>query len=177
MEYNSSFERLTRVRDFFVFSCFTGLAYADVKKLKRCEIERNEAGYWIKTKRQKTGGRANVPLLDVPMQIIAKYVQLDLLEAEDLVLPILSNQKMNAYLKELADFCGITKKLSYHIARHTFATTLTMMNGVPIESVSKMLGHKNITSTQHYARIVDKKVGEDMERLSTKIGSRLAMSF
>ena len=176
MEYTSSFDRLTRVRDFFVFSCFTGLAYADVKKLKRCEIERNEAGYWIKTKRQKTGGRANVPLLDVPMQIISKYVQLDLLEADDLILPIMSNQKMNAYLKEIADFCGITKKLSYHIARHTFATTLTMMNGVPIESVSKMLGHKNITSTQHYARIVDKKVGEDMERLSSKIGSRLAMS-
>jgi site-specific recombinase XerD len=84
---------------------------------------------------------------------------------------------MNSYLKEIADFCGITKKLSYHVARHTFATTLTMMNGVPIESVSKMLGHKNITSTQHYARIVDKKVGEDMERLSSKIGSRLAMSF
>jgi site-specific recombinase XerD len=87
---------------------------------------------------------------------------LDLLEAEDLILPVLSNQKMNAYLKEIADLCGITKKLSYHIARHTFATTLTMLNGVPIESVSKMLGHKNITSTQHYARIVDKKVGEDM---------------
>jgi site-specific recombinase XerD len=177
MEYTSSFDRIIRVRDFFVFSCFTGLAYADVKKLRRCEIERNEAGTWIKTKRQKTGGRANVPLLGVPMQIINKYVDLDLLEADDLVLPILSNQKMNAYLKELADFCGITKNLSYHIARHTFATTLTMMNGVPIESVSKMLGHKNITSTQHYARIVDKKVGEDMERLSTKLGTRLAMSF
>ena len=177
MEYTSSFDRIIRVRDFFVFSCFTGLAYADVKKLRRCEIERNEAGTWIKTKRQKTGGRANVPLLGVPMQIINKYVDLDLLEADDLVLPILSNQKMNAYLKELEDFCGITKNLSYHIARHTFATTLTMMNGVPIESVSKMLGHKNITSTQHYARIVDKKVGEDMERLSTKLGTRLAMSF
>ena len=84
---------------------------------------------------------------------------------------------MNAYLKEIADFCGITKNLSYHIARHTFATTLTMMNGVSIESVSKMLGHKNITSTQHYARIVDKKVGEDMELLSTRLGTRLVMSF
>jgi len=177
MDYSSSFDRLRRVRDFFLFSCFIGLAYADVKKLRRCEIEKNEAGYWIKTKRQKTGGRANVPLLDVPMQIINKYVQLDLLEADDLVLPILSNQKMNAYLKEIADLCGITKKLSYHIARHTFATTLTMMNGVPIESVSKMLGHKNITSTQHYARIVDKKVGEDMELLSNKLGNRFTMTF
>jgi len=176
MEYNSSFERLTRVRDFFVFSCFTGLAYADVKKLKRCEIERNEAGYWIKTKRQKTGGRANVPLLDVPMQIISKYVQLDLLEADDLILPIMTNQKINAYLKELADLCGISKVLSFHVARHTFATTVTMMNGVPIETVSKMLGHKNIKSTQHYARIVDQKVGEDMELLSRRLGIRLALA-
>ncbi len=104
-------------------------------------------------------------------------MELNLLEADDLVLPVLSNQKMNAYLKEIADFCEIAKKLSYHIARQAFTTTLTMMNGVPIESVSKMLGHKNITSTQHYARIVDKKVGEDMELLSCKIGSRLAMSF
>lgn len=177
MEFTSEIDRLVKVRDFFVFSCYTGLAYIDLYKLRKKEIEKNTQGYWIKTRRQKTGGRTSVLLIDVPMQIIAKYVQLDLLEAEDLILPIMSNQKMNAYLKEIADFCGITKKLSYHIARHTFATTLTMMNGVPIESVSKMLGHKNITSTQHYARIVDKKVGEDMERLSTKIGSRLAMSF
>jgi site-specific recombinase XerD len=110
------------------------------------------------------------------MQIINMYVELDLLEADDLVLPILSNQKMNADLKELADFCGITKKLSYHIARQTFATTLTMMNGVTIESGSKMLGHKNIKSTQHYARIVDQKVGEDMELLSRRLGPRLALA-
>jgi hypothetical protein len=84
---------------------------------------------------------------------------------------------MNAYLKELSDMCNISKNLSFHIARHTFATTITMMNGVPIESVSKMLGHKNIKSTQHYARIVDQKVGDDMDLLSQKIGSRLSLSF
>ena len=164
------------MRDFFVFSCFTGLAYADVKKMKKSEIERNEAGYWIKTKRQKTGGRANIPLLAVPMQIIAKYVNLEMLHDDDPILPILSNQKMNAYIKEIADLCGISKILSYHVARHTFATTVTLTNGVPIESVSKMLGHKNIQSTQHYARIVDKKVGDDMHLLSQKIGTRLTLS-
>ena len=90
--------------------------------------------------------------------------------------PILSNQKMNAYLKELADLCGITKNLSFHVARHTFATTVTLTNGVPFESVSKMLGHKNIKSTQHYARIVDQKVGDDMLQLSQKIGHRLTLA-
>jgi site-specific recombinase XerD len=110
------------------------------------------------------------------MQIISKYVQLDLLEADDLILPIMTNQKINAYLKELADLCGISKVLSFHVARHTFATTVTMMNGVPIETVSKMLGHKNIKSTQHYARIVDQKVGEDMDLLSRRLGTRLALA-
>ena len=177
MEFTSPFDRLNRVRDFFIFSCFTGLAYADVKKLKRSEIEVNEAGYWIKTKRQKTGGRANIPLLDVPIKIIHKYVNIDMLQDNDPILPILSNQKMNAYIKEIADLCGITKILSYHVARHTFATTVTLTNGVPIESVSKMLGHKNINSTQHYARIVDKKVGDDMHLLSKKIENRLSFTI
>jgi integrase len=177
MDFTSPFDRLNRVRDFFIFSCFTGLAYADVKKLKRSEIEVNEAGYWIKTKRQKTGGRANIPLLDVPIKIINKYVNIDMLQDNDPILPILSNQKMNAYIKEIADLCGITKVLSYHVARHTFATTVTLTNGVPIESVSKMLGHKNINSTQHYARIVDKKVGDDMHLLSKKIENRLSFTI
>jgi site-specific recombinase XerD len=178
IEFNSVFDRLNRVRDFFVFSCYTGLAYIDVKKLKRAEIEGNdEMGFWIRTRRQKTGGRANIPLLDIPMSIIRNYCQLELLDAEDSILPILSNQKMNAYLKELADLCNIQKQLSYHVARHTFATTVTMMNGVPIETVSKMLGHKNIHSTQHYARIVDKKVGDDMKLLAAKLNGSTAIHF
>ena len=178
MKFNSVFDRLNRVRDFFVFSCYTGLAYIDVKKLKRAEIEGNdEMGFWIRTRRQKTGGRANIPLLDIPMSIIRNYCQLELLESEDPILPILSNQKMNAYLKELADLCNIQKQLSYHVARHTFATTVTMMNGVPIETVSKMLGHKNIHSTQHYARIVDKKVGDDMKLLAAKLNGSSAIHF
>jgi site-specific recombinase XerD len=176
--FNSPFDRLNRVRDFFVFSCFTGLAYIDVSKLKRSEIEGNEeSGFWIRTRRQKTGGRANIPLLDIPMSIINNYSRLELLRANDPILPILSNQKMNAYLKELADLCGIEKQLSFHVARHTFATTVTMMNGVPIETVSKMLGHKNLQSTQHYARIVDKKVGDDMKLLAAKLNGMRAINF
>jgi site-specific recombinase XerD len=104
--------------------------------------------------------------------ILDKYCDLNSLNLEDSVLPVLSNQKMNAYLKEIADICQIQKPLSFHIARHTFATTVTMMNGVPIESVSKMLGHKNIKSTQHYARIVDEKVGKDMKKLAEKLNKR-----
>lgn len=178
IEFNSVFDRLNRVRDFFVFSCYTGLAYIDVKKLKKAEIEGNdEMGFWIRTRRQKTGGRANIPLLDIPMSIIRNYCQLEFLDADDSILPILSNQKMNAYLKELADLCNIQKQLSYHVARHTFATTVTMMNGVPIETVSKMLGHKNIHSTQHYARIVDKKVGDDMKLLAAKLNGSSAIHF
>ena len=168
-------ERLAQVRDMFVFACFTGLAYIDVHKLKHSEVERSGNGkLWIRTKRQKTGVRANIPLLDTAQQIIDKYASRNEGHNET-VLPVISNQKMNAYLKEIADLCGIDKCLSFHIARHTFATTVTLMNGVPIESVSKMLGHKNLRSTQHYARVVDQKVGEDMEQLALKLESKLAM--
>ncbi|MFZ4428434.1 MAG: site-specific integrase [Saprospiraceae bacterium] len=177
MEFSSSFDRLNKVKDFFVFSCFTGLAYADVKKLRRKEIERSSSGNWIRTKRQKTGAMSNIPLLKTPLQILEKYANLDMLDDDDPVMPIISNQKMNAYLKELADLCGITKPLSFHTARHTFATTVTMTNGVPMESVSKMLGHKNLKSTQHYARIVDHKVEHDMAALAQKLNANKKFSY
>ena len=178
ISFQTDIERIERIRDFFIFSCYTGLAYIDIKNLKRQEIEPggSETGYWIRTKRQKTGVKTNVPLLDLPFQIINKYNRLESLRASDPVLPIPSNQKMNAYLKELADFCGINKPLSFHIARHTFATTVTLMNGVPIESVSKMLGHTNLKSTQHYAKVVDQKVGEDMAALALKLSSKMPSS-
>jgi site-specific recombinase XerD len=169
LNIHSPFDRINRVRDFFVFSCFTGLAYIDIKQLTRKEIEENENCMWIRTHRQKTGVRSNVPLLDIPKSIINKYTVLEALNPNDKLLPIISNQKMNAYLKELADLCKIGKDLTFHVARHTFATTVTMTNGVPIESVSKMLGHKKIATTQHYARIVDRKVGEDMNILANKL--------
>jgi site-specific recombinase XerD len=171
-------ERLERVRDYFLFACFTGLSYADVKKFTRKEIEITDSGKWIKTRRKKTGGVVYVPILDVAWQIIQKYnPYFDQLMPEDPVLPIMSNQKMNGYLKEIADLAKISKQLSYHIARHTFATTVTMLNGVPIETVSKMLGHKNITSTQHYARIVDNKVNKDMKVLAEQLDGKMVVNW
>jgi integrase len=173
INYHSPVEYMNRTRDFFVFSCFTGLAYIDIKNLRRREIECVDSSYWIRTKRQKTGVKTNVPLLEIPYNILNKYSDLNRLRDDDPVLPIPSNQRMNACLKELAVCCGINKELTFHIARHTFATTVTMTNGVPIESVSKMLGHTNIKSTQHYAKIVDKKVGDDMAALARKLNLKL----
>ncbi|CAM3983695.1 site-specific integrase [Mucilaginibacter galii] len=162
--------RLDLVRDIFLFSCYTGLAYVDVQKLRRSEIVSGHDGeQWIFTSRQKTDTPSRIPLLPYALSVIEKYRDHPQRELEDRLLPILTNQKMNAYLKEIADLCGITKDLTFHIARHTFATTVTLLNGVPIESVSKMLGHTNIKTTQHYARILDIKVGEDMGALRKKL--------
>ena len=162
-------DRLNQVRDIFVFSCYTGLAYADVKKLKRAEIEQGVDGeQWIFTPRQKTDTPCPIPLLPVALQLIAKYVQHPKCVHEDRVLPVLSNQKMNSYLKEIADVCKIKKTLTFHLARHTFATTITLSNGVPIETVSKMLGHTTIKQTQHYAKILHSKISLDMAALRTK---------
>jgi integrase len=165
-------ERLTLVRDIFLFSCYTGLAYADVKKLKRTEIRIGVDGKkWLFIQRQKSTTPSPVPLLPIPLSIIEKYKRHPRCLHKDLVLPILTNQKMNEYLKEIADLCQITKVLTFHTARHTFATTVTLNNNVPIESVSKMLGHKNLKQTQHYAKILNKKVSEDMEMLTQRLSS------
>jgi site-specific recombinase XerD len=165
-------ERLNQVKDIFVFSCFTGLAYIDVKNLTVSNISLGiDGGKWIFTHRQKTETASRIPLLPIPEELILKYANHPQCINEDKLLPVLSNQKMNSYLKEIADVCGIKKDLTFHIARHTFATTVTLTNGVPIESVSKMLGHKNIRTTQHYAKILDKKVSEDMELLKSKLGN------
>ena len=123
---------------------------------------------WIFKNRQKTETASKIPLLPVAQEIINKYAEHPVCKNENRLLPILSNQKMNAYLKEIVDVCEIEKELTFHIARHTFATTVTLTNGVPIESVSKMLGHKNLRTTQHYAKVLDKKVGEDMKILREK---------
>lgn len=166
-------ERLERVRDIFIFSCFTGLAYIDVKNLRQSNIRTSfDDGLWVMGKREKTGVNYNVPLLDVPKQIIAKYA--DKLP-DNKVLPVMSNQKMNEYLKEIGTVCGIDKNLSYHLARHTFAT-LTLTKGVSIESVSKMLGHTNIKTTQIYARITDVKVSNDMASFAEKMEQKIVRS-
>jgi site-specific recombinase XerD len=165
-------ERLNLVKDIFVFSCFTGLAYIDVKNLTVSNISMGiDGGKWIFTHRQKTETASRIPLLPIPEEIILKYGDHPQCINEDKLLPVLTNQKMNSYLKEIADVCGIKKDLTFHIARHTFATTVTLTNGVPIESVSKMLGHKSIKTTQHYAKILDKKVSEDMDLLKSKLSN------
>ena len=163
-------QRLDLVRNIFLFSCYTGLAYADVKKLKRSEIRRGiDKQKWIFIQRQKSETPAAIPLLPPALDILEKYSDHPKCMHSDLALPILCNQKMNEYLKEIADVCGIEKILTYHTARHTFATTVTLNNNVPIESVSKMLGHKSLKQTQHYARVLNKKVGEDMILLREKM--------
>ena len=162
-------ERLSLVRDIFLFSCFTGLAYIDVKNLTKSHISFGIDGEkWIFTHRQKTESASKIPILPVTQMIIDKYENHPQCNNEDKLLPILSNQKMNAYLKEIAGVCEIEKELTFHIARHTFATTVTLTNGVPIESVSKMLGHKNLRTTQYYAKVLDRKVSEDMQILRDK---------
>lgn len=159
-------ERLTQVRDLFMFSSFCGLAYSDMAALTQDNIRKSFDGkLWIITKRKKTNTPVNVPLLDIPKMILKKY---EGKLPNGKILPVILNQKLNAYLKEIADVCGIKKNLTFHLARHTFSTTVTLAKGVPIETVSKMLGHTNIETTQIYARITNSKIGNDMEGLSEK---------
>ena len=162
-------DRLNQVKDAFIFCCFTGLAYIDVYQLKKSNVEIGIDGErWIFTYRQKTDTPSRIPILQIPEEIIQKYANHPQCINENRLLPVLSNQKTNSYLKEIAGVCGINKELTFHIARHTFATTVTLTNGVPIESVSKMLGHKSLRTTQHYAKILDKKVSDDMQLLRDK---------
>jgi len=162
-------ERLIQVRDIFIFCCYTGLCYGDVQKLQRHQITKGVDGeQWIFTTRQKTDTSSRIPLLTIAVDIVNKYADHPQCVNKNLVLPVLSNQRMNSYLKEIADVCGITKTLTFHMARHTFATTVTLSNGVPIESVSKMLGHNSIKTTQHYAKVLDLKVSRDMAALRKK---------
>jgi len=162
-------KRLEQVRDCFVFSCFTGLAHSDLKRLSPEHIVIGTDGLrWIKIKRKKTDNLSSIPILDVTQMLIDKYKNDPYCIAQNVVLPVNSNQKMNAYLKEIADLCGIEKNFTSHLARHTFATTVTLNNNVPIETVSKMLGHSSINMTKTYARLLDKKVGQDMKHLNNK---------
>jgi len=167
MQKKIKIKRLEQVRDVFVFCCFTGLSYIDVKKLKDEHIQKAFDGtFWIRKKREKTGVQSDVLMLKIAKLILDKYKgKLD----DGYVLPVISNQKLNGYLKEIADICGIEKNLTFHLARHTFATTVTLAKGVPLETVSKMLGHTSLKTTQIYARITDQKIGHDMKQLSQKL--------
>ena len=165
-------ERVSQVRDIFVFCCYTGLAYIDVKQLKRSEIAKGIDGEdWIFSNRQKTDASIRIPLLPKAKEIMLKYSDHPECSKSGCLLPVLSNQKMNAYLKEVADLCGVSTTLTSHIARHTFATTVTLSNNVPLETVSRLLGHKSLKQTQHYAKLLDNKIGLDMQLLRSKIQS------
>ena len=173
-EKKFSSERLTQVRDIFLFCCYTGLAFADVKKLKISEIGVGVDGNkWIFTRRKKTDIISRIPLLPMALEIIDQYRNNIACINTEKVLPVLSNQKYNEYLKEIANICGISKNMTTHTARHTFATTITLSNGVPMESVSKMLGHKNLKTTQHYAKVLDRKISDDMIQLKVKMQEKL----
>ncbi|MBL3658582.1 site-specific integrase [Fulvivirga sp. 2943] len=165
-----SISRLEQVKELFIFSCYTGLAYIDVVNLTPDNIAKGVDGeLWIFTKRQKTSNTIRVPLLKQALDIIEKYQDHPKVMYERTLLPGMSNQKLNSYLEEIADLCGIKKNLTFHLARHTFATTVTLSNGVPIESVSKMLGHSKISTTQIYAKVVEQKLSADMSKLKSII--------
>jgi site-specific recombinase XerD len=155
--------RLNKVKDVFLFSCYTGYPPVDSMKLTESNLLRDSSGdLWLKANRTKTHIKENVPVLPPVKSILEKY------RGSDKLLPSISNQKMNAYLKEIADVCDIDKNLTWYVARHTFATTVTLGNGVRIENVSAMLGHTNIRQTQHYAKILDHNVMSDMKMLFDK---------
>jgi site-specific recombinase XerD len=160
--------RLKQIQDVFVFCCFTGLAYADVKNLRKFHIVLSiEGDKKIVINRQKTGSRSVIPLLPIPEILLEKYSDDPQCLNSGQLLPVLSNQKVNEYLKELASLCGIEKEISFHTARHTFATMM-LSNGVPIESLRQMLGHKDLKDTQHYAKILDCKIVHDMQTVKDK---------
>ncbi len=164
-------QRLERVRDLFVFSCYTGIAYADIMNLTDNNILKGIDGSdWIFTNRQKTKSPVKVPLLKKAKELLIKYQNHPMTQPTETLFPVISNEKLNLYLKEIADACGIKKNLTFHMARHTFATTVTLSNGVPIETVSKLLGHSKIASTQVYARVIERKVSDDMNALRVKLG-------
>lgn len=167
--------RLERVKDVFVFVCYTGLSYSDLIELTPDSITKGIDGKnWIIYHRKKTGVRASIPLLSPAQAIVEKYRIDSECIAQNQLLPVISNQKLNAYMVEIADLCDISKHVTMHVGRHTFATTVTLTNGVPIETVSKMLGHTSLKTTQIYSKVVDTKISEDMgkieERLKSKIG-------
>lgn len=158
--------RLAQVRDIFCFCCLTGLAFTDVQQLKAEHLVADIHGkIWIRKARQKTKNMCNIPLLDEAQKIIDRYREHPYCQTHGVLLPVCSNQKMNSYLKELADICGIRKNLSTHCARHTFAT-LTLASGATIDNVAKMLGHANVNMTRRYAKVLDSSIMRDMEAVA-----------
>jgi site-specific recombinase XerD len=169
--------RLAEVRDVFVFCCFTGFGYIDLYKLTPENIVTGiDGGKWIAKDREKTGTNERVPLLPIPLEILDRYKNDPYCREKGCLLPVNTNQCYNAYLKEIATICEVNKYLTTHIARHTFATTVTLENDVPIETVSQMLGHRSIKTTQLYAKVTQKKISNNMKDLNAKLNILLQTS-
>ena len=169
-ERDFSIPRIQLVKDLFVFSCYTGIAYVDLQNLTHDSLIKGIDGQaWLSFQRHKTKTSVKLPVLPQALEIIESYKDYPTLEGKPWLFPRISNQKLNAYLKEIADLCGIKERLTFHMARHTFATTVTLSNGVPIETVSKILGHSDIKTTQIYAKVIENKVADDMSNLRTRL--------
>ncbi|AIY14069.1 site-specific integrase [Cellulophaga baltica] len=176
MHYSN--DRLEKVKDCFVFSCYTGLSFIDVKGLTKKQLTLGiDNTYWIFTKREKTDEIVKVPILPKAMEILKKYKTRLKINDNEALLPLSSNQKTNSYLKEIAKDCGIQKNLTFHVARHTFATSVMLSNGVPIETVSKLLGHTKLSTTQIYARVVETKISEDIGNLLLRFKQKEAIKM
>ena len=166
MNKEFAIKRLEQVRDIFIFCCFTALAFVDVQQLSREHlIKDNNGALWIRKARQKTNQMCNIPVLSIPQRILRKYEDNAECIKKGVILPVISNQRMNAYLKEIADLCGIAKRLTTHAARHTAATVVFLANDVSMENVSKILGHSNIRMTQHYAKVLDSSIMREMRNV------------
>lgn len=165
-----STKRLTAIRDIFVFQCYIGLAYIDVKQLSYKDIKMEiDGSMWIMSKRQKTKSSTNIPLLKNAIEIMKKYKDDPICKEYNLVLPVKSNQKMNEYLKEIAILCEIDGDLNTHRARRTFGSTVTLKNGVPINVVKEMMGHHSVTQTEQYALTTQEMINSEMLKLKQKL--------
>ncbi|MFR9592510.1 MAG: site-specific integrase [Rikenellaceae bacterium] len=162
------------IRDMFIFSTFTGICHCDMMTLSENHLKRDDNGrLWIMTTRQKSGTPENVLLLDVAINLIEKYRGL---AKDGLLFPMLTKESMNIHLKKIAKLCGIERSISYHDSRHTFATQVLLSQGVPIETVSRAMGHKNISTTQRYAKITHEKVDRDVDILSGRLGDSFSLN-
>ena len=160
INFDTPLPRLERAKDMFLFGCFTGLSYIDIKTLTPEHFEKDNTGrIWIKKRRVKTGVLSRIPLLPIAKLILDKY------KGGEKLLPIQDPADINKYLKDIAILCGINKRICFHTSRHTFASTITLANNISLEVVSKMLGHTNTRMTAHYAKLIDKCIGEQMDKL------------
>lgn len=168
-------QKLYHVRDLFLFSCFTGIPYGDMCRLTKEDLEvAGDGQLWIRTSRKKTKVAYEVPLLDVPLYILDKYRDI---APERRLLPMYSNSELNSHLKKIAKLCGIDRRIVFHAGRHTYATEITLSQGVPLETVSKMLGHSRISTTQIYAKVTDEKIDTDTRTLDSKISERFSIAI